>query len=32
MDGIKFKVYKKVLKEICDKYDGKEYFINEVIE
>ena len=31
MNGIKFKVYKKVRKEICDKYDGTDYFINEVI-
>ena len=32
MNGIKFKVYKEVLREICDKYDETDYFINEVIE
>ena len=29
---MKVKVYKKVLKELCDKFDGGEGFINERIE
>ena len=32
MNNIKIKVYKKVLKEICEKYDGAEDFINSRIE
>ena len=27
MNGIKFKIYKEVLREICDKYDEIDYFI-----
>lgn len=27
MNGIKFKIYKEVLREICDKYDETDYFI-----
>ena len=29
MNNIRIKVYKNLLKEICDKYDGAEDFINE---
>ena len=32
MNNIKIKVYKKVLKEICENYDGTEEFINNRIE
>ena len=32
MNKIKIKVYKKVLKEICEKYDGEEDFLNDRIE
>ena len=29
LNNIKVKVYKKVLKEICEKYEGVEGFINK---
>ena len=32
MNNAKIKVYKKVLKEICEKYDGAEIFVNDRIE
>ena len=32
MNNIKVKVYKKVLKEVAEKYDGAEDFINNRIE
>ena len=32
MNNIKIKVYKKLLREICEKYDGLEAFINERIK
>ena len=32
MNKIKIKVYKEVLKEICEKYDGEEDFLNDRIE
>lgn len=31
MNGIKVKAYKKVLKEICNKFDGVEGFISRKI-
>ena len=31
MNGIRIKVYKKLLKEIWDNYDGVEHFINDRI-
>ena len=31
MNGIKVKAYKKVLKEICNKFDGVERFISRKI-
>ena len=30
--NIRIKVYKKLLTEICDKYDGVDDFINDRIE
>ena len=32
MSNIRIKVYKKFLKEICEKHDGAQDFINEKIE
>ena len=32
MNGVKVKEYKKVFKEICDKFDGAGQFINYSIE
>ena len=32
MNNIKIKVHKKVLKELCEKYDGAGEFINDRIE
>ena len=32
MNAIKFKIYKQVFKDICDKYDRARDFINERIE
>ena len=31
-NNIKIKVYKKLLRELCEKYDGAEDFINDRIE
>ena len=32
MNNIKVKVYKKILKEVAEKYDGAEDFINNRID
>ena len=32
MNNIKIKIYKRVLKEVSEKYDGTEDFINNKIE
>ena len=32
MNNIKVKVYEKVVKEICKKYEGAEHFINNITE
>ena len=32
MNNIKIKINKKILKEICEKYDGAEDFINDRIK
>ena len=32
MNNIKVKVYKRILKEVAEKYDGAEYFINKRID
>ena len=32
MNNLKIKVYKRVLKEVSEKYDGAEDFINSRIE
>ena len=32
MNNLKIKIYKAVLKEVSDKYDGTEEFINQKIE
>ena len=32
MNDIKVKVLKKVLKEICEKYERAEYFINKKLD
>ena len=32
MNVIKVRVYKQVLKDICNKYDGAEEYINERIK
>ena len=32
MNNLKIKIYKTVLKEVSDKYDGTEEFINQKIE
>ena len=32
MNNIKVKVYQKVLKEICDKYEGAEDLINKTLD
>ena len=32
MNSIRIKVYEKVRKDICEKHDGAEDFINETIE
>ena len=32
MNNIKVKIYKRILKEVAEKYDGAEEFINNRIE
>ena len=32
MNNIKVKVYKRILKEVAEKYDGAEDFINKRID